>query len=174
MKKILAMVLAMLLLTVPTLADVDPYAWNEIEYEPSFEGAEVNLEALSMNITLPVDWLIMEVPEEQLASGMLYHFATEDGLFAMTITYTENEEAPMTYESLLDEAVAAEYEATLVSINSIPYMFAALDANTIMAMVLLDETTVVTFAFNYTGEDSEVAGDYAMGVLGSWYFAVAE
>ena len=151
MKKLLTLVLiAMLALTSSAaLAESDAPA------NAAFEGTWVQFED-GFEVYLPSDWLVLDVTDEMIQSGVFYAVASPDGARNMQVGWTEEAGAEDA------NAVKAELETTytdveILNINGIDfvtYFDAQNDSTGIVALGVNGDMFVFNF---YPASDEEFA-----------------
>ena len=173
MKKILSIVLTLVML-------ISASAFAEelvIAYDPAvFETLGVEVTTLSLDdyglwLDIPSEMLVLEISEEEAATGTVAAFSTEDGSYAISVGFSQVLDAEGNYfedyESL--SAYYAELGATdmeIADINGLYAMSYVLPEYDMMgAVYLFDEGWVL--AFNFSGASDEGLAALNVGVLSS-------
>lgn len=155
MKKILTVLLATMMLFLATGALAEAAASDVIEVAPVENGTVVPFADHNFQITLPSDWNVLAVTEEQAAVGIIYSCANPEGTRTFTIAYTEFDTA--TDLDTVAGSLAATYQnVQTVTINSIPFVSYEIPANDVAGIATLNAsgTGMYQFVF-YPASDAE-------------------
>lgn len=151
MKKILALVLAMIL-SLCCIA----FAEEVDSIEDLYAGTWVNFEDDGFAMYLPSDWLEVEVTEEMLSSGIYYAMASPDGHYTFSIAWSALE-ADMSVEELLASLQTEYAEAEIVDFETYSAVLFADAENGVLAFAALDAVDQGMYMFNFTPVDEEAA-----------------
>ena len=160
-KKIIALILVLAL--AASLITTAAYAEGETADAPVkldyhdidasvYEGAWVTT-GLGFDVYLPVDWILVNITEEQAAAGLAFQAGEEGGGANMTVTKME---APKDYslDQLAKEMAAATTTALYADLNGIPgVIFDNLEAMVSGFSMLTDNGAVITGVVSAPSDD---------------------
>ncbi len=156
MKKILTLLLATLMLFLATGALAEAAATSApIEVPPVDNGTVVPFADHNFQITLPSDWNVLTVTEEQAAVGIIYSCANPEGTRTFSIAFTDFGTA--TDMDTVAASLAAAYQnVQTVTINSIPFVSYEIPANDVAGIATLNAagSGMYQFVF-YPASDAE-------------------
>lgn len=141
MKKLLALVLALLMLLSTTAMA------EEIDYSQFFDGTWVQFEE-GFELYLPSDWLVLESTEEELASGIAFSVCSPDEAYYMALAWS-GLEAELTIDELQAALVEAGYPVEPVEVNNIALLVMGDAENDTLSFIGMDaaEPGYYTFIF---------------------------
>ena len=160
-KKIIALILILAL--AASLITTAAYAEGETADAPVkldyhdidasvYEGAWVTT-GLGFDVYLPVDWILVNITEEQAAAGLAFQAGEEGGGANMTVTKME---APKDYslDQLAKEMAAATTTALYADMNGIPgVIFDNLETMVSGFSMLTDSGAVITGVVSAPSDD---------------------
>ena len=165
MKKTLALFLAVMMLVLVTgaIAESTPEVMNVATVE---NGTVVPFADYNFQVTLPSDWNVLEVSEEQAATGIIYSCANPESTRSFTIAYNEFEQA--TDIDAVAAELASEYQnVKQLTINDIPFVTYDITESDVTGLVTLGAagTGMYQFVF-YPASDAEY-GPLALQIAAS-------
>ena len=154
---ILVLALAASLITTAAYAEGEtadaPVKLDYHDIDPSvYEGAWVTT-GLGFDVYLPVDWILVNITEEQAAAGLAFQAGEEGGGANMTVTKME---APKDYslDQLAKEMAAATTTALYADMNGIPgVIFDNLETMVSGFSMLTDNGAVITGVVSAPSDD---------------------
>ena len=156
MKRLFALLLA-LVLVFPVFSAVAETATgtDAIEVPAVENGTVVPFTDHNFQITLPSDWNVLEVTDEQAATGILFSCANPENTRSFTVAYTELD-AATDIQSVAD-ALATTYEnVQLLTINDIPVVSYVMSENDVMSIATLNASGIGMYQFVfYPASDAE-------------------
>ena len=172
MKKIVAlmMILAICLLSIGVYAETaapDATAEGEaIEVGTVENGTVVPFTDHNFQITLPSDWNVLEVSEEQASTGIIYSCANPEGTRSFTVAYTELTEAT-DISSVAAELASAYENVQTLTINGIPFVSYDISANDVTGIVTLGASGLGLYQFVFYPASDEDYGPLALQIAAS-------
>ena len=165
MKKLLSLLLV-LTLSLFAVAAFAETANNAVEIAPLENGTVVPFTDYNFQITLPSDWNVLEVTEEQAANGIIYSCANPESTRSFTVAYTELETAT-TLDAVATELAAAYQNVQSLTINGIPFVSYDIAEHDVTGIVTLGGTGVGLYQFVfYPASDSDY-GPLALQIASS-------
>ena len=156
MKKLFALLLALVLVFPVFTAVAETATGSDVVEVPAVEnGTVVPFADHNVQITLPSDWNVLEVTEDQAATGIFFNCANPEGTRSFTIAYSEFETA--TDIQTVAEALASTYEnVQLLTINDIPVVSYVMSENDVMSIATLNASGIGMYQFVfYPASDAE-------------------
>lgn len=152
MKKLLAIVLTLVaLLSCAAMAE----EMVPVTFEDGFQ------------ISLPADWLQIELTDEMLASGIFYAVCSPDGANTVQISWSALE-ADMTVEEL-QAVLATEYaNATIIESNGIGFVGFTVSEDA-YGFAALDATEPGMYIFWCTPANDEAFNETVIAIMSSIY-----
>ena len=165
MRKSLALVMAVILLLLVNGA-IAQTATDAIEVATVENGTVVPFTDYNFQITLPSDWISLEVSEEQAATGIIFSCANPDNTRSFTVAYSELEQATDI------DSVAAELTATYpnvkeLTINDVPYVSYEIAENDVIGLVTLGASGVGMYQFVFYPASDADYGSLALQIAAS-------
>jgi len=167
MKKILPLLLAVMMLFLSANAFAEAAAAeNAIEVPAVENGTVVPFTDYNFQITLPSDWNVLEVTEEQAAAGIIFSCANPESTRSFTVAYTEFEEA--TDIDAVAAALAESYtNVQKMTINGIPYITYEIAENDVTGIVTLGGTGIGMYQFVFYPTSDAEYGPLALQIAAS-------
>ncbi|MEA4998174.1 MAG: hypothetical protein VB087_02170 [Candidatus Limiplasma sp.] len=166
MKKVLSLLMALFMVAFVTGALAEVTADAPIEVPVVENGTVVPFQDYNFQITLPSDWNVLEVSEEQAATGIISSFANPEGTRSLTIAYTEFETAT-DIDSVAAELASTYQNVQTMTINEIPFVSYQIAENDVAGIVTLGASGVGMYQFVfYPASDAEY-GSLAMQIAAS-------
>lgn len=166
MKKILALLLAMVMCfcVVSAMAEEAPAEAVEI---PVVEGGTwVPFTDYGFQICLPSDWNVMEITEEQTASGIIFSCANPEATRSFTVAYSEFEAA--TDIQTIAEGLATTYpEVQLMTINGMDFVTYSVTENDVVGIATLGGSGIGMYQFVFYPASDTDYGTLALQIAAS-------
>jgi hypothetical protein len=165
MRKALALVLTvmMLVLTTGAVAENDS---SVLEVAPVENGTVVPFADYHFQITLPSDWNVLEISEEQSAAGIIYSCANPDSTRSFTVAYTEFDEA--TDMDSVAAALATTFQnVQQLTINDIPFVSYDIAENDVTGIVTLGASGLGMYQFVFYPTSDADYGTLALQIAAS-------
>lgn len=122
MKRLFALLLALALVFPMFSAVAETAAGTDAIEVPTVEnGTVVPFTDYNFQITLPSDWNVLEVTDDQAATGILFSCANPENTRSFTVAYTEFETAT-DIQSVADALATAYENVQLLTINDMPFV----------------------------------------------------
>ena len=167
MRKIFALMLAALMLlgTTEALAE-QATTENAVEVAPVENGVAVPFEDYNFQIMLPGDWNMLEVSDEDAQTGVIYKCANPESTRALTIAYTELDEA--TDMAGVEAELAAVYEnVQALTINDISFVSYDIAEQDVTGIVTLGGSGVGLYQFVFYPASDADYGPLALQIAAS-------
>lgn len=167
MKKFLATALSLLMVlgACGAVAE-DAAAQDTIEVPVVENGTVVPFVDYNFQVTLPSDWSVLEVTDEQASTGIIYSCANPEGTRSFTIAYTEFETA--TDLNTVAEALAESYaNVQMMTINEIPFVTYDIAENDVTGIVTLGSSGIGMYQFVFYPASDEAYGPLALQIAAS-------
>lgn len=166
MKKTLTLLLALMMVFAISSAMAEAATDSAIEVPYVENGTAVPFTDHNFQITLPSDWLVLEVTEEQAATGIIYSCANPEGTRTFTIAFTQFD-AATELDAVAAELAAVYPDVQTLTINEIPFVTYSIAENDITGLATLDAagTGMYQFVF-YPASDAEY-GPLALQIAAS-------
>ncbi|MDD3411397.1 MAG: hypothetical protein PHY12_11385 [Eubacteriales bacterium] len=164
MKKFLAilMTLAMVFGVCSAVAEEIP----ALTADPVENGAVVPFEDYNFQITVPSDWLVLEVSDEQAEAGIIYGFASADQARTLFLSYSEFEEA--TDIDAVAADIATQYtNVARLTINGIDFVTYDVEASNSSCLGMLGGSGIGFYQFFFTPATDEEYGPLARSIAAS-------
>ncbi len=147
MKKLFALLLALVLVFPVFSAVAETATGSDVIEVPAVEnGTVVPFADHNFQITLPSDWNVLEVTDDQAATGIFFNCANPESTRSFTIAYSEFEAA--TDIQSVAEALATTYEnVQLVTINDIPFVSYVVSESDVMGIAPLNASGIGMYQF---------------------------
>ena len=171
MKKMLALLLslALCLLAVGAVAETAteaPATDSAIEVNPVENGTVVPFADHNFQITLPSDWNVLEVSDDQATAGIIYSCANPEGTRTVSIAYTEL--AAATDLNAAATELANTYEnVQMLTINSIPFVSYSIKENDVNGIATLNAAGTGLYQFLFYPASDEDYGSLALQIAAS-------
>jgi hypothetical protein len=165
MKKTLALFLAIMMLVVVTGAIAESTS-DVVTVATVENGTVVPFTDYNFQVTLPSDWNVLEVSEEQSATGIIYSCSNPESTRSFTIAYNQFDQA--TDIDAVAAELAVEYQnVQQLTINDIPFVTYDITENDVTGLVTLGAsgTGMYQFVF-YPASDAEY-GPLALQIAAS-------
>lgn len=148
MKKLLALLLSVMLclIAVSALAEDANTPEETVEVPLVENGTEVPFADYNFQLTLPSDWNVLELTDEQISTGVIYSCANPEGTRSFTVSYSELEEA-YDINTLADELASAYENVQVLTINEIPCVSYTISDNDVAGIVTLGASGVGLYQF---------------------------
>jgi hypothetical protein len=172
MKKTLALLLAMLLclLTVGAMAEAAateaPADTQAIEVPAVENGTVVPFPDHNFQITLPSDWNVLEVSEDQTAAGVIFSCANPEGTRTFTIAFTTLDTAT-DLTSVATELASAYENVQTLTINQIPFVSYDISASDVTGIATLDASGLGLYQFVFYPASDADYGTLALQIAAS-------
>ena len=166
MKKSLSLLLAMMMVFMVTGALAQTATEAPIEVAPVENGTVVPFPDYNFQITLPSDWNVLEVSEEQAATGIIYSCANPEGTRSVSIAYTEFETAT-DYDTVVAELAAAYEDVQTLTINEIPFVSYQIAESDVAGIVTLGTSGIGMYQFVFYPASDADYGSLAMQIAAS-------
>lgn len=166
MKKTLALFLTILMMLFLVHGAVAETATDVLEVAAVENGTVVPFTDYNFQITLPSDWLNLEVSDEQAATGILFSCANPDGTRSFTVAYTELEQAT-DMDAVATELAAAYQNVRALTINDVPYVSYEIAENDVIGLVTLGASGVGLYQFVFYPASDADYGDLALQIAAS-------
>ncbi|HNW87754.1 MAG TPA: hypothetical protein PLP25_10840 [Candidatus Limiplasma sp.] len=160
MKKTLVLILTLMLCllaggAVAETATEAPANDNAVQVSPVENGTVVPFTDHNFQITLPSDWNVLEVTDDQASAGIIFSCANPEATRSFNIAFSQ-------FDTATDlNAVATELAATyqnvqMLTINDIPFVSYDVPANSVTGIATLnaDGTGFYQFLF-YPNTDAD-------------------
>lgn len=152
MKKLLA-----LILVLASLFSCAAVAETAVELVPvTFEDG--------FQVSLPGDWVELEVTDEMLEGGIFYAVASPDGANTLQISWNELEEE-VTIEAVQADLVTVYADAAVVELNGIPFVGFTDTENDVCGFTALDAVEPGLYTFWFTPASDEAFYETAGAIL---------
>ena len=155
MKKALALLLATLL----CLCSVAALAEDAVEVPVVEDGTWVPFADYNVQICLPSDWNVLEITEEQTASGIIFSTANPEMTRSFTLAYNELEAASDI--ATIGEQLAANEamsDVQILNINGMDYVTYTIAENDVVGLVTLGGSGIGLYQFVfYPASDADYA-----------------
>ncbi len=146
MKKTLGLFLAimmMLVLVNGAIAETNP---DVLEVAAVENGTVVPFTDYNFQITLPSDWISLEVSDEQAATGIIFSCANPDSTRSFTVAYSELEQAT-DIDAVASELAATYQNVKEFTINDVPFVSYEIADNDVAGLVTLGASGVGLYQF---------------------------
>ncbi len=165
MRKALALFLTLVMLTLITGAMAENNT-DVQEVAPIENGTVVPFTDHHFQITLPSDWNVLEISEEQAAAGIIYSCANPEGTRSFTVAYTALDAA--TDMDSVTAALAAEYQnVQQLTINDIPFVSYDIAENDVTGIATLDASGAGMYQFVFYPASDADYGTLALQIAAS-------
>jgi hypothetical protein len=172
MKKILSVLLILsCLFAFGALAETTPATdavteESAIEVETVANGTVVPFADHNFQVTLPSDWNVLEISEEEAAAGIIYSCANPEGTRTFTIAYTELD-AATDIDAIAAELAASYENVEKFTINDIPFVSYDITESDVTGLMTLGASGVGLYQFVfYPASDSDY-GTLALQIAAS-------
>ncbi|MDD3335075.1 MAG: hypothetical protein PHI98_06090 [Eubacteriales bacterium] len=163
MKKVLAIVLATMMLLCSAVAMAEEAA---IEVGAVENGVAVPFTDYGFEITLPADWNVMEVTQEQADAGIIAAFTNPEMTRSLSVAYNEMEEAA-TIEDVAAEMAAAYTEVQVITINDMSFVTYTIADKDVTGLVTLGGSGIGLYQFVFNPASDADYGPLAMQIASS-------
>lgn len=154
MKKTLAMILVLI-----SLFTCAAFAEEAIELVPiTFEDG--------FQISLPSDWLELEVDDEMLEAGIFYAACSSDGANTVQISWNSLE-AEIAIEDVQADLAGTYADAAVVELNGIPFVGFTDADNDACGFTTLDAVEPGLYTFWFTPASDEAFYETAGAIIGT-------
>ena len=138
MKRLLALSLALLLCmaSAAALAEAAP-ATDPIEVPSVENGTVVPFPDHNFQITLPSDWLVLEITTEQEQRGIIYSCVNPEGTRSFSIAFTVLD-AATDLDAVASELAASYDGVQTITINDIPFVQYTVTENDVTGIATLN------------------------------------
>ena len=124
------------------------------ETAAAYQGAWLTFDDDGFMVYMPSDWVSVELTDELLAAGTYYAAKSADGAFAMTVSYSAENDAT-TNEELAAKLTEAGYEnVTQAIINGISVVGYDMSAQDVSGMAFMDSNGGM-YVFSFTPASNE-------------------
>lgn len=149
MKKIFALMIALMM-----ILSCAAFAEESVNVEALYEGTWITFPDDGFELYLPNDWIVIELPEEVLETGIYYAIASPDG--AMTVQVAWGQLDALVDAAALHADISTAYpSAQLLTMGETEMVcFANADAD-ILAFAMPDPADPGMYVFNFTPASSE-------------------
>ena len=166
MKKLLALVLALLMLlsSAAFAEETAAVVSEEIVFEEMFPGTWIQFDQ-GFEMYLPSDWLVLEATEEEQAMGIAFSIASPDGAYLMTMAWSALE----VEASILDvqEVMAARYPVELIEVNGIGMLVVGDPDNDTISIIAMDGAEPGYYSLVFAPMSNEELRAYATVIVAS-------
>lgn len=168
MKRILAVALSMLMIfgVCGAMAETATATEQPIEVPVVENGTVVPFADYNFQVTLPSDWNVLEVTQDQANAGIIYSCANPEGTRTFTIAYTEFQAA--TDMDTVATALAASYaNVQRMTINDIPFVTYDIAENDVTGIITLGSSGMGMYQFVFYPASDEAYGPLALQIAAS-------
>ena len=171
MKKALALLLSMMVcfLAVGAMAETAteaPATDNAVEVSPVENGTVVPFTDHNFQITLPSDWNVLEITDEQATAGIIYSCANPEGTRTFSVAYSEL--AAATDIDAVATDLANTYESVqMLTINAIPFVSYQITANDVTGIATLNAAGTGFYQFLFYPASDADYGTLALQIAAS-------
>lgn len=167
MKRILSLFLTLMLVIGVTGAMAEQAAAGDpIEVPVVENGTVVPFADYNFQVTLPSDWNVLEITEEQAASGVIYSCANPESTRSFTIAYTKLDEAT-DLNAVASELADSYQNVQTLTINDIPFVTYDIAENDVTGIVTLGSSGVGLYQFVFYPASDEEYGPLALQIAAS-------
>jgi len=161
MKKLISLLLCLMMcfFSMSAIAEAAPTdtaaANNVVEVSPVENGTVVPFTDHNFQITLPSDWNVLEITDEQTQAGIIFSCANPESTRSFTIAYSKFDTAT-TMDAVATELAGSYENVQTLTINGIPFVSYQISANDVAGIVTLDAAGVGFYQFVfYPASDSD-------------------
>lgn len=167
MKKVLTLFLTAMMIFMSASAFAETATTeNAIEVPAVENGTVVPFTDYNFQITLPSDWNVLEVTEEQTATGIIFSCANPESTRSFTVAYTEFEQA--TDIDTVAAALAESYtNVQKMTINDIPFISYEIAENDVTGIVTLGGSGIGMYQFVFYPTSDADYGSLALQIAAS-------
>ena len=167
MKKVLTLFFTVMMIVLSANAFAEVTAGeNAIEVPVVENGTVVPFTDYNFQITLPSDWNVLEVTDEQSATGIIFSCANPESTRSFTVAYTEFEEA--TDMDTVAAALAESYtNVQQMTINDIPFISYEMPENDVTGIVTLGGSGIGMYQFVFYPASDADYGPLALQIAAS-------
>jgi len=119
---------------------------NAIEISPVEDGTVVPFPDHNFQITLPSDWNVLEITDEQAHAGIIYSCANPEGTRTFTVAYSESDTAT-DMNSIATELAGTYQNVETLTINGIPFVSYEINANDVAGLMTLGSNGIGVYQF---------------------------
>lgn len=164
MKKTLALILAAMLClcAIPAMAEAN----DTLTIDLVENGAWVPFTDYNMQICLPSDWNVLQLTEEQTASGVIFSCANPESTRSFTLAYTEFEEAT-DLDTVAAQLAEAYTDVQMLTINDIPFVTYTVAENDVTGLATLGGSGIGMYQFVFYPASDADYGTLAVQIAAS-------
>ncbi len=160
MKKLMSLLLALVL----SFGCIAAMAEAEAPANAAFEGTWVQFED-GFEVYLPSDWLVLEVTQDMIDSGIFYAVSSPDGARSMQVAWAESVDAA-TAEDVKAQLEGAYQGVEILNFNGVDFVSYDDTANDCAGIAALDPNGGM-FLFNFYPASDEAFGPVAVTIATS-------
>ena len=166
MKKMSAMVLAIMMMLALVNGAMAETAADALEVPTVENGTEVPFTDYNFQITLPSDWISLDVSADQAATGIIFSCANPESTRSFTVAYTELEQAT-DMDSVASELAATYTNVKELTMNDVPYVSYEIAESDVIGLVTLGASGVGLYQFVFYPASDADYGELALQIAAS-------
>ncbi|NLI21864.1 MAG: hypothetical protein GX418_09995 [Clostridiales bacterium] len=167
MKKTVSLLLTLTIILLASCAMAETAASSDAIEVPAVEnGTVVPFPDYNFQITLPSDWNVLDISEDQAATGIIFSCANPDATRSFTVAYTEFEEAT-DIESVASELATSFENVQALTINGMPFVSYDIAEQDVTGIVTLGGSGIGMYQFVFYPSSDADYGTLALQIAAS-------